>query len=56
MLGQGIMPEQYHPVADLMDDAELARFLSGLHLTADRLVEQLPEHQRFIDHYCKARA
>jgi tryptophan halogenase len=37
-----------------MDDEELERFLSGIHGAAARLVDQLPEHQRFIDHYCKA--
>jgi len=54
MLGQGLMPEQYHPVVNMMDDDELERFLNGLHGSARQLVSQLPEHQRFIDHYCKA--
>jgi len=54
MLGQGLMPEQYHPVVNMMDDEELERFLSGLHGSARQLVSQLPDHQRFIDHYCKA--
>ena len=54
MLGQGLMPEQYHPVVNMMDDEELERFLNGLHGSARQLVSQLPEHQRFIDHYCKA--
>ena len=30
MLGQGIEPRQHHPVADLMGDEELARFLDGI--------------------------
>ena len=30
MLGQGIEPQQHHPVADLMGDEELARFLDGI--------------------------
>jgi tryptophan halogenase len=54
MLGQGLMPEQYHPVVNMMDDEELERFLNGLHGSARQLVSQLPDHQRFIDHYCKA--
>ena len=53
MLGQGLTPEQYHPIVNMMDDEELRRFLSGIHDAADRLVDQLPEHQQFIDHYCK---
>jgi tryptophan halogenase len=54
MLGQGLLPEQYHPVVNMMNDDELERFLNGLHGTAHQLVKQLPDHQRFIDHYCKA--
>jgi len=53
MLGQGLLPEQYHPIVNMMDDQELERFLTGIHESARRLVDQLPEHQRFIDHYCR---
>ena len=54
MLGQGLMPEQYHPIVNMMNDNELEMFLKGLHGSAHNLVSQLPEHQRFLDHYCKA--
>ena len=54
MLGQGLVPEQYHPIVNMMNDAELAEFLTGIQGAVGRLVSQLPEHQRFIDHYCKA--
>lgn len=54
MLGQGIMPEQYHPIVNMMTDDELERFLSGIHQSVGRLVDQLPEHQQFINHYCRA--
>ncbi len=54
MLGQGLMPEQYHPIVNMMSDEELERFLTGIHGAAQKLVSQLPEHQRFIDYYCKA--
>ncbi len=54
MLGQGLIPEQYHPIVNMMSDEELERFLKGLHGTAEQVVSQLPEHQRFIDHYCRA--
>lgn len=54
MLGQGLIPEQYHPIVNMMSDEELERFLKGLHGSAAQLVSQLPEHQRFIDHYCRA--
>lgn len=54
MLGQGLEPQQYHPIANMMTDAELERFLNGLHGNVEKLVAQLPKHQQFIDHYCRA--
>ena len=54
MMGQGLIPEQYHPIVNMMDDAELEKFLTGIHASVKDMVSQLPEHQRFIDHYCKA--
>jgi tryptophan halogenase len=54
MLGQGLVPEQYHPIVDEMSDAELRRFLQGAETAVTKLVGRLPEHQAFIDHYCKA--
>ena len=56
MLGQGITPEQYHPIVNMMSDEELEKFLTGIHGAVGQLVEQLPEHQRFIDYYCKVAA
>ncbi len=56
MLGQGLIPEQYHPIVNMMDDEELEKFLTGIHGSVQELVKQLPEHQRFIDHYCRASA
>jgi len=53
MLGQGLTPEQYHPIVNMMNQEELERFLEGIHGSVQKLVHQLPEHQRFIDHYCK---
>ena len=54
MLGQGLLPEQYHPIVNMMDKDELEQFLGGIHGSVEKMVAQLPEHQRFIDHYCKA--
>ena len=52
MLGQGIMPHQRHPVADLMGDAELAQFLDGIRTTVDKTLGQLPSHQVYVERYC----
>jgi tryptophan halogenase len=54
MLGQGLMPEQYHPVVDVMDDDELTRFLQGIKGNVDKTVAQLPAHQAYVEQYCKA--
>jgi tryptophan halogenase len=56
MLGQGITPAQHHPVADLMGDAELSRFLDGIRHSVDKTVRQLPSHQSYVEKYCKAGA
>ena len=54
MIGQGIVPEDYHQIVDMMKENELGRFLSGLKNNVDKNVAQMPTHQQFIDHYCKA--
>ena len=54
MLGQGIEPLQHHPVADLMGDEELARFLDGIKSSVVETVAQLPAHQTYLEQYCRA--
>jgi tryptophan halogenase len=56
MLGQGIMPDQHHPSADLMGDAELSGFLEGIRKHVERTVAQLPQHQAYVERYCGAKA
>ena len=54
MLGQGLMPEQYHPIVNMMSDDELKQFLAGIDQSVQNLVGQLPSHNDFINHYCKS--
>jgi tryptophan halogenase len=54
MLGQGVMPQQYHQTADLMGDAELGAFLNGIRDAVNRTVAQLPAHQAYMQNYCGA--
>ncbi|MAH73807.1 MAG: tryptophan halogenase [Cellvibrionales bacterium TMED49] len=54
MLGQGLMPAHYHPIVNMMADAELTFFLNNIESQAINRVTQLPKHQHFIDKYCKA--
>lgn len=56
MLGQGLLPEQYHPIVNMMSDDELKGFLTNIKATVDKMVDQLPTHQQFINSYCKAQA
>jgi tryptophan halogenase len=53
MLGQGIKPQQYHHVVKMMGNNELSRFLNGYRAHIAKEVEMLPNHQDFIDQYCK---
>jgi tryptophan halogenase len=55
MLGQGIMPDQHHPSADLMGDEELSGFLEGIRKHVERTVAQLPAHQAYVERYCGAK-
>jgi tryptophan 7-halogenase len=51
MMGQGIVPRQYHQSADLMGDEELAQFLGEIRGNVERLVRQLPPHMDYIRNY-----
>lgn len=52
MMGQGLFPEQYHPIVDLMGDEELAGFLEGIRQQVKKRVDNFPAHTDFITHYC----
>jgi tryptophan halogenase len=54
MLGQGMIPEQYHPVVNVMSDEELTRFMQGIKSNVDKTVARLPKHQAYVEQYCKA--
>ena len=54
MLGQGIEPQAYHPMADLFPEAELAKRLEGIRSVIRKSVDYMPSHQSFIDQFCKA--
>ena len=54
MLGQGIEPQAYHPMADLFPEAELAKRLEGIRSVIRKSVDYMPSHQSFIDQNCKA--
>src|SRR5579885_1065545 len=56
MLGQRILPRSYHPMVDLLSDAELGEFVDGIQALMQRCVAVMPSHAEFIARYCAADA
>ncbi|WP_159821513.1 tryptophan halogenase family protein [Colwellia sp. 20A7] len=54
LIGQGIIPKQYHTIAEVMSDKELESFMSNMKDSITNAVEKLPSHAEFLDKYCKA--
>jgi len=54
MLGQGIAPDEYHPVADVLSPEELTRFMATIKTRVDKAVATLPKHEAYVEQYCKA--
>ena len=54
MHGQRMRPARYHPVADLVPEAELRRRMEKLASITRNCRETMPTHQQFIDRHCKA--
>ncbi|RZJ13715.1 MAG: tryptophan 7-halogenase [Rubrivivax sp.] len=52
MMGQGLMPQSYHPVADLMGRTELGQFLDDIQVRVSRTVAGLPQHQAYVEQLC----
>lgn len=54
MIGQGLIPEQHHALADEMSEAELKEFLQQIEQDIAAKVEQLPSHGEYLERHCKA--
>ncbi len=54
LMGQGMVPSQYHPIVDMMSDNELRQFLDGIKGSIEGAVAQWPDHVDFIQRYCKS--
>jgi tryptophan halogenase len=48
LIGQGIEPGGYHPVADLLPDDETLKRLASIRATIARTVEQMPTQEEFL--------
>ncbi|NNU15965.1 tryptophan 7-halogenase [Parvularcula sp. ZS-1/3] len=56
MVGQGVAPTAYHPMADRLSDDQLKDFLGNVDRIIDQAVAKLPTHAEFIDQTCAAGA
>lgn len=54
LLGQGIVPRRYHPMADTLPRHKLDQALMALSQAVERTVAGMPEHQAFIARNCRA--
>ena len=54
MVGQHVMPERYHPLADALPQAQLDEFLGNMRTLVEREVGAMPTHEQFIEKHCRA--
>lgn len=54
MLGQGLTPADYDPMADQIAPAQLSEFLANLKTLISRAVAGLPSHEDYLKRHCAA--
>lgn len=54
MEGQNLLPEAYHPLADLIADDETAAYLDSVRDVIAKCVDVMPLHDDFIARHCAA--
>jgi tryptophan halogenase len=54
LMGQGVMPAAYDPLADAIDRIVLERAMNGMRETIQRTAASLPMHLEFIRKHCRA--
>jgi tryptophan halogenase len=55
MHGQGIRPNAYHPLVDVLSEDEIERRLMSVKSVINRSVEVMPTHEEFIAEHCPAK-
>jgi tryptophan halogenase len=48
MLGQGLMPERYHPLVDAMSERELSEFMRHIKTGVDNDLARLKPHNEYL--------
>jgi tryptophan halogenase len=54
MLGQGVFPRDYHPIADSLSEAQLKEKLANTKKLKMEPLPKLPSHDEFLEMYCKS--
>ncbi|MGN6364758.1 tryptophan halogenase family protein [Asticcacaulis taihuensis] len=54
LVGQGMTPRDYHPIADLISEDELKQRLAQVRSKIQKRVDSLMSHDAFIEAHCKA--
>ena len=54
MLGQGVTPKDYHPLADTLEPEKLEGFLGDIRSIIGQAVKTLPSHTDYIRRHCAA--
>jgi tryptophan halogenase len=53
LLGQGVFPERHHGATRIPGTASLEQTLNQIRANVAKNLAQMPEHQAFIDRYCR---
>ena len=51
LIGQGLIPDNYHPIADHMPQMQLDQFLRSLASQTEKYSETLPDHAIYVNNY-----
>jgi tryptophan halogenase len=54
MIGQGLLPRDYHTIVDALDKRQLDELLDGVKAIINRTVAALPGHAQFLADFCRA--
>lgn len=54
MVGQGIEPRSYHPLADKPGDANIDLYLAGIRDLVDAKVDRMPDHRTYLNRLTEA--
>lgn len=53
MLGQGVVPQDYHPIAGGLNDAQLKEKLANTMKLKKEPLPKIPAHDQFLEMFCK---